>query len=208
VADTVDISKDFLWYWCRMTLFIVVGLVSVILSLYSYFSTQMDYPSEWGDKFQTQCGVAPKDYNLVTLSQSANGFLAFGAYLGMLLKASYNLDNASLVTYQPTAVFEDTANPDWSFKTLWNTLIRLVFAVVCCVVVYLPVLTLQNFFANNEFLTYLVKDVLSRGLIGVAMFGFTDIVMEGWGRIIKKAANPLGDGEKLMELSDYKVVIL
>lgn len=49
------------------------------------------------------------------------GFIAFGAYFGMLFRSNYNLTNTTLAALTPTAIFEDPTSTDWSFATLVST---------------------------------------------------------------------------------------
>lgn len=192
-----------------MGLYATVALVTVPLSLYMYFASSMSYPDAWATRYTTQCGAAPADYNFYTLSQTGMGFIAFGAYFGLLFRSNYNITNATLGALAPVAIFEDPANTDWSINTLMNTLLRLVFSSVAIAACYFPLTAFSAVFTGwSPVYIYIFGSVVPFLSIGFAMFGITDIIMQGWSKVSK--AGKLGADKEgtMMELTDYKVVIL
>jgi hypothetical protein len=186
-------------------------MVSIPLAFYGYFSSSFSYPDDWGVRYQTQCGTAAIDYNYATLANTGMGFVALGAYFGMLLRSNYNLANVALAALAPTAIFEDPTNTDWSFATIFSTVQRALFAAVSGAVVYFPLKTIANVFSASPVYTYIFSEVIPYLGVGIAMFGITDIILQGWNKITLSSANPKLASAKegaMMELSDYKVVIL
>lgn len=208
----IVVTADFISHWFRIALYITIAMVTVPLALYSYFSSAMTYPDAWGVRYLAQCGEAAIDYNVATLSATGMGFIAMGAYFGMLYRSNYNLANTALAALAPKAIFEDPSDTDWSFATLLATVQRALFATVAGAVVYYPLLTFATMFSASPVYTYIFADVLPFLGVGFAMFGITDIVLQGWNKITLSSGNPnkLAAAKEgvMMELSDYKVVIL
>jgi hypothetical protein len=216
LTKNTSVTVDALWTYFRIALFSLVALVSVVLIEFTYFNSTMSYPPEWSTRYETQCGTVPEDFNYYTLKATALPFIAYGAYFGILFKSYYNLNNASLLDYAPVAIFENEKQGTWTMATFSGVFYRIIFGTVCSGLCYLPVKAVQTLFASQLLNQYLLSYLLAYMMLGVALYGVTDIALQGWNYILSNSSglqsmNPSNKDSKkdvMMELSDYKVVIL